>query len=66
MEQHPDWERVLKKNLTQNTMRNLEKILEAIKSGGGVADGRWTSGRSAAAARARRLRRRTAPSRKTL
>ena len=32
MEGHPDWERVLKKNLTQNTMRNMDKILEALRN----------------------------------
>ncbi len=30
-----DWERALKKNLTQNTMRSLDKVLEALKGGGG-------------------------------
>lgn len=30
--EHPDFEKILKKSLTPNTMRNLEKILEALKN----------------------------------
>lgn len=37
IEQHPDWERSLKKNLTQNTMRNLEKIIDALRQTNGSA-----------------------------
>lgn len=40
-----DWERVLRRNLTQNTMRNLEKVLEVVKSGGGGSNGRKTPGK---------------------
>ena len=31
---HPDFERVLKKHVTANTLRNLEKILEQLAAGG--------------------------------
>ncbi len=77
MDQCPqDWERVLRKNLTQNTMRNLEKVLEALRGGGGLAGlsgdvsrrttpGAGTLGRSSRG-RNKLLRRRTAPNRKTL
>lgn len=53
MEQAPgDYERVLKKNLTPNTMRNLEKILDALRQparggrGGAGPAGSSVSGRS--------------------
>ena len=32
LHEHPDFERILKKSLTPNTMRNLEKIIEALKN----------------------------------
>ena len=31
---HPDFERVLKKNVTANTMRNLEKVLDSVRNNG--------------------------------
>ena len=62
--EHPDFERILKKSLTPNTMRNLEKIIEALKnpsnhmlSNGGMS-GFSTRGRSRG--------KRTGRSRKTL
>ena len=33
MGQDEDLDRILRKNLTPNTMRNLEKILDALRSG---------------------------------
>ena len=32
LHEHTDFERILKKSLTPNTMRNLEKIIEALKN----------------------------------
>ena len=32
--EHPDFDRVLKKNVTANTLRNLEKILDSVRNGG--------------------------------
>ncbi len=32
LHEHNDFEKILKKNLTPNTMRNLEKIIEALKN----------------------------------
>ena len=32
LHEHSDFERILKKSLTPNTMRNLEKIIEALKN----------------------------------
>ena len=58
--EHPDFDRVLKKNVTANTLRNLEKILDSVRNGG----------MSSASSRKRRLTsngRATAPNRgKTL
>ena len=31
---HDDFERILKKNVTANTLRNLEKILDSVRSNG--------------------------------
>ena len=31
---HEDFERILKKNLTANTLRNLEKVLDSVRSNG--------------------------------
>ena len=63
MEQSPeDYERALRKNLTQNTMRNLEKILEALKSGGVKSGGLSRTSRGSSF----RMRSRRAHSRKTL
>ncbi|TRY68490.1 hypothetical protein TCAL_01388 [Tigriopus californicus] len=31
MDQQPDYEKILKKNVTPNTMRNLEKIMDALR-----------------------------------
>ena len=30
--EHPDFEKILKKSLTPNTMRNLEKIIDSLKN----------------------------------
>ena len=58
--EHPDFDRVLKKNVTANTLRNLEKILDSVRN----------NGMSSASSRKRRLTsngRATAPNRgKTL
>ena len=58
--EHADFDRVLKKNVTANTLRNLEKILDSVRNGG----------MSSASSRKRRLTsngRATAPNRgKTL
>jgi len=35
--EHQDFDRILKKNVTANTLRNLEKILESVRSGGTVS-----------------------------
>ena len=35
--EHPDFDRILKKNVTQNTLRNLEKILDSIRNAGSVS-----------------------------
>jgi hypothetical protein len=32
--EHPDFDRILKKNVTANTLRNLEKILDSVRNGG--------------------------------
>ena len=32
--EHDDFERILKKNVTANTMRNLEKVLDSVRSNG--------------------------------
>lgn len=32
--EHEDFERILKKNVTANTLRNLEKVLDSVRSNG--------------------------------
>ena len=32
--EHQDFDRILKKNVTANTLRNLEKILDSVRNGG--------------------------------
>merc|ERR1712126_470630 len=31
---HPEFDRILKKNVTANTLRSLEKILDSVRNGG--------------------------------
>ena len=41
--EHPDFERILKKNVTSNTMLHLEKILEQIRMAGSSSGSRFIS-----------------------
>ena len=41
--EHPDFERVLKRNVTSNTMLHMEKILDQIRSSGSRSGSRFNS-----------------------
>ena len=60
MVEHEDFDRVLKKHLTQNTLRNLDKVLEALRNP------HPNGSASVAGGRLRGLNRRRNTSRKTL
>ena len=57
---HEDFERILKKNLTANTLRNLEKVLDSVRSNG------LSSASTSASTRPYQLSKRRANNGKTL
>ena len=54
--EHPDFEKILKKSLTPNTMRNLEKIIEALKNPHHGSGGGFSSRTRSRGSRASRLK----------